>query len=64
VTSKRARVLAGQMGARAGDALRTTGRPTRNPFRDGGRLAELAAAWRRAYFTAARPGRRPDTPRG
>ncbi|HEY3714379.1 MAG TPA: hypothetical protein VGL39_07630 [Jatrophihabitantaceae bacterium] len=40
------------MGARAGSAFRETGVPTRCPFRDD-RLADIAQAWRRAYFAAA-----------
>jgi hypothetical protein len=55
VSSKRAQIIAGRMGARAGEAFATTGRPTPNPF---GRVADLGAAWRRAYFAALRRARR------
>jgi hypothetical protein len=44
---------ASAMGARAGEAWRTLGTPSRNPF-DQERQTELAQAWRRAYFKAAR----------
>jgi hypothetical protein len=43
---------AAQMGTRAGEAFRDTGIPTKNPFL-GTPQAELAAIWRRTYFTAA-----------
>lgn len=43
------------MGRRAGEDFRATGVPTRNPFTRTG-PAELAAAWRRGYFTGQRPG--------
>lgn len=50
---------AATMGRRAGAAFRDTGRPTLNPFRGRERLAELATAWRRAYFAELdRPRRR------
>jgi hypothetical protein len=55
VSSKRAQIIAGRMGARAGEAFATTGRPTPNPFP---RVPDLGAAWRRAYFTVLRRARR------
>lgn len=44
---------AARMGKTSGDRARTTGMPARNPFQ--GKSPELAAAWRRAYLTAAKP---------
>jgi hypothetical protein len=45
---------AARMGTRAGQAFVDTGIPTRNPYDNGNTaLAQLAAAWRRAYFAAA-----------
>lgn len=52
---------AAAMGDRAGQALRTTGLPTPNPFR--GKSPGLAAAWRRAYLTASRGSGRPPAGR-
>jgi len=44
-----------RMGARAGEAFRETGVPSRNPFRDATRFPELAAAWRDGYFPEINP---------
>jgi hypothetical protein len=52
MTDRRALTAAARMGTRAGVAFRTTGTPSPNPFT--GKAAELAAAWRRAYFAATR----------
>jgi hypothetical protein len=54
--TEKAAAAAAQMGTRAGESFRDTGVPTRNPFR--GKAPALAAAWRRAYFAAARPKRK------
>lgn len=40
------------LGTRAGKAFLDTGAPSRNPFLDTPALADLADAWRRAYFAA------------
>lgn len=42
---------AANMGRRAGERFRETGVPSPNPLQGKG-PDELAAAWRRAYFTA------------
>jgi len=47
------------MGARAGEAFRETGVPSRNPFRDATRFPELAAAWRDGYFPEINPAGQP-----
>jgi hypothetical protein len=45
--------VAARMGTTAGNAFRDQGTPSKNPYE--GKSTELAAAWRRAYMTAAKP---------
>jgi hypothetical protein len=45
--------VAARMGTTAGETFRDQGTPARNPYE--GKSPELAAAWRRAYMTAAKP---------
>lgn len=52
--TEKAEAAAARMGTRAGETFRDTGAPSRNPF-DGKGRPSLAAAWRRAYLSTARP---------
>lgn len=56
MTTARALAGAAQLGRDAGQRFRREGIPSPNPFqrRRPGRLAELARAWRRAYFAELR----------
>lgn len=46
-----------RLGARAGERRRRTGIPSRNPFEGARGREELAAAWRRGYFSELDSGR-------
>lgn len=50
----KAEAAAARLGTSAGETFRGAGTPSRNPF-DGKGQPKLAAAWRRAYLSAAKP---------